>query len=73
LSILLVSYLEEANDNATEGDTGSEEQNSTNDMCKVCFQESMEYVVLPCSHLSLCLNCVARQDKCVICRKEIQF
>lgn len=39
-------------------------------ICKVCWCKEAIYVMIPCGHLSLCLDCVSTQIKCVICRKK---
>jgi hypothetical protein len=38
--------------------------------CKVCRDKEATYLMLPCSHLSYCLDCVSVLEKCVICRKQ---
>ncbi|ODM94740.1 Deoxyuridine 5'-triphosphate nucleotidohydrolase, partial [Orchesella cincta] len=32
--------------------------------CKICWNEESRYLVIPCSHLSYCLECVGTQTKC---------
>lgn len=39
--------------------------------CKICLLKESTYVMLPCSHLAYCLDCISTQTKCVICRKNV--
>ncbi|CAL8130459.1 unnamed protein product [Orchesella dallaii] len=38
--------------------------------CKVCWMKEASFAMLPCGHLSYCLECITCQTKCVICRKN---
>ena len=42
-------------------------------ICKICDASEARFVVLPCAHLSMCLECVCTQDYCPLCRKRIKF
>ncbi|KAI8983605.1 hypothetical protein BDB01DRAFT_130942 [Pilobolus umbonatus] len=41
-----------------------------NAKCKVCFNRSIEYALLPCFHLAYCDICVSRLSECAICRQK---
>jgi hypothetical protein len=41
-------------------------------LCKVCYQDNMDTVFLPCGHLSCCAKCAATGDVCVICKALIR-
>jgi hypothetical protein len=57
-------------DNGIEAE--SKAKSSSNNLCVICQSEEAHFVLLPCSHLCLCRECVCTQDRCVICRKKIQ-
>jgi len=40
--------------------------------CKVCFEGSVETVLIPCGHHVLCLVCSEKVVKCPICNSQIQ-
>lgn len=40
-------------------------------LCKICKQNEVTHVNLPCSHLVTCLDCTTTQDLCIICRKKL--
>ena len=42
------------------------------DMCKICFAERIDAVILPCGHFAICRVCGAKLDECPICRQDIQ-
>ncbi|KAL5011157.1 hypothetical protein ScPMuIL_013462 [Solemya velum] len=41
-------------------------------MCKVCMDEEVSVVFLPCGHLVCCPGCAPAMRKCPICRKNIK-
>ncbi|XP_035697595.1 inhibitor of apoptosis protein-like [Branchiostoma floridae] len=40
-------------------------------MCKICMEEEMEIVFVPCGHFAVCQNCSASLRCCPMCRKNI--
>lgn len=40
--------------------------------CKICLDEPIEIVFLPCSHLAACVSCAPALRRCPICRETIQ-
>lgn len=40
--------------------------------CKICCENSVSIVFLPCGHLVCCAQCAPALKKCAICRKEIK-
>ena len=42
------------------------------DMCKICFVERINAVILPCGHFVTCMQCGRHLGKCPICRVMIQ-
>jgi hypothetical protein len=42
------------------------------DMCKICFAERIDAVILPCGHFAICRTCGAKLDECPICRQDIE-
>ncbi|KAM7484518.1 hypothetical protein LguiA_000527 [Lonicera macranthoides] len=41
-------------------------------LCRVCFEEQINIVLLPCRHHILCSSCCERCKKCPICRVYIE-
>ena len=39
--------------------------------CKVCRQEELSYVALPCSHFVFCKECQQKTKKCPICETDV--
>ncbi len=39
--------------------------------CKVCLEEPLRVVFLPCQHFVCCAQCSSQVDKCPMCREEI--
>ena len=39
--------------------------------CKVCFDEEVQVLFLPCKHLVTCEKCANHLNKCPTCRKNI--
>ncbi|XP_071818496.1 uncharacterized protein [Apostichopus japonicus] len=40
-------------------------------LCKICLDNDVEVLFLPCKHLVTCADCATRIDTCPICRTEI--
>ncbi|XP_069131320.1 putative inhibitor of apoptosis [Argopecten irradians] len=38
--------------------------------CKVCLENELEMVFLPCCHLCTCVDCETLLTKCPICREQ---
>lgn len=38
--------------------------------CKICFEEQIQIVFLPCAHAAVCIACSKSITKCVICTRE---
>ncbi len=36
--------------------------------CRVCYDNDVSILLIPCQHLCLCKECAARLDKCPLCR-----
>lgn len=58
-------------DDAVMGPDGGEDDG---DLCRVCFGETIDVVLLPCGHLCICSGCAAklRDRLCPICRAKIK-
>ena len=39
--------------------------------CKVCLDEQVGTLFLPCRHLICCVNCAVSVNKCPLCREKI--
>jgi len=53
----------------------SERQKSDSDTCKICFDNVVNCVILPCGHLAICMDCsngLRRHSRqCPVCRGPI--
>ncbi|KAJ0242836.1 hypothetical protein HA466_0201040 [Hirschfeldia incana] len=49
-------------------DSSQQEKN----LCKVCFEDSVNVLLLPCKHLVLCSACSNKCNQCPICRELIK-
>ncbi|OPL20588.1 baculoviral 7-like iap repeat-containing protein, partial [Mytilus galloprovincialis] len=56
-----VKSLEEENRNLKDQQT-----------CKICLDEPVSIVFLPCGHMAACINCVPALRRCPICRAFIK-
>ncbi len=45
--------------------------NVSENTCKVCFEATINTVLIRCGHMGVCLDCSRQLDKCPICRAEI--
>ncbi|XP_072043914.1 uncharacterized protein [Amphiura filiformis] len=41
-------------------------------LCKICMDEEMQVLFMPCNHFATCDECGKILDKCPICREDIQ-
>lgn len=56
------------NNNAKESDN----EQSSNTMCKICFTKQMGVVFLPCGHVVACVDCAPALKSCAVCRKPLE-
>lgn len=40
-------------------------------LCKICLENELSVVFMPCKHTACCSDCSVNFDKCVICRQNI--
>ena len=40
--------------------------------CKICMDNEVEVVLLPCGHSVSCVNCADKLKNCPVCRKFIK-
>ncbi|XP_033742579.1 baculoviral IAP repeat-containing protein 7-like [Pecten maximus] len=38
--------------------------------CKVCLEEELKIVFLPCGHLCTCVDCASHLERCPVCREQ---
>lgn len=72
------------NKNTAQGETGSNNTDAQNDLfeenkmlreqnqCKICMDNVINIVFIPCGHISSCGDCAKSMKKCPICRKNIE-
>jgi baculoviral IAP repeat-containing protein 7/8 len=44
---------------------------NSNGQCKVCMEEKLDVVLIPCMHVIVCFNCSEKLNTCPICRSKI--
>nr|XP_053653956.1 baculoviral IAP repeat-containing protein 8-like [Cherax quadricarinatus] len=49
------------------------ETNYDMNICKICMDNLIELVFLPCSHMVACMNCSKQLKNCPICRNVIRY
>ncbi|EGG13831.1 hypothetical protein DFA_11592 [Cavenderia fasciculata] len=62
------------NNNTNDGTTSSTSttNNNNNNICKICFENKIDTVLLDCGHMANCLICAQKVDRCPICRGPIK-
>ena len=46
--------------------------NKSNTLCNICIDESIQILLIPCKHASLCINCSKLIQTCPICYKKVE-
>ncbi|MDP0561598.1 MAG: RING-HC finger protein [Candidatus Endonucleobacter sp. (ex Gigantidas childressi)] len=71
---LLVAEKLNSEDDATKIKTLVMENNNLKDIytCKICLDEKVSILFLPCAHIACCRNCSSSLRKCPICRVYIK-
>ncbi len=41
-------------------------------LCKICFENPMDSVLIPCGHIISCVSCASALKECAVCRYEIK-
>jgi len=49
-----------------------EEKEGENKLCRICFDSEQNILLVPCSHVCVCDQCVQRLTNCPVCRKKIE-
>lgn len=57
---------------AKDGSSDSDERRLKNVECKICMNEEMGVVFLPCGHLLSCVYCAPAISQCPLCREPIR-
>ena len=52
-------------------DSGSEEDLSLSNVCRICFDNPANTIVLPCGHQAFCKNCASQLEICAFDRRPI--
>ena len=63
----LAELLKESESKLKEFERETQEKKS----CKVCMEDDISVVFLPCGHLCCCSRCANLQPSCPICRAQI--
>ena len=45
--------------------------NKENDLCRICYANVIDCVLLPCAHLAVCVSCAIQLDQCPYDRQRI--
>lgn len=46
-------------------------ENLDENLCKICWDEPIECVILECGHMACCLNCGKQMSECPICKQYV--
>ncbi len=75
LTCLDINTMFNANNNnmneSKVNETKTENENENDNECKICFEHSIDAVIMPCGHFAICMDCGIGLNKCPICRKPI--
>lgn len=41
-------------------------------LCKICYNEDIQVLPIPCGHLTSCRGCASNTHECPVCRKRIE-
>ena len=47
------------------------EKQSNYSLCRICFHQNKNCVLIPCNHLAICIHCSDRINQCPICNQII--
>lgn len=53
----------------------SSEKKSIDDarLCKICYNEELGVVFVPCGHIVTCVKCAPGMTNCAVCRKKVEL
>merc|ERR1739845_213445 len=46
---------------------------TVNDVCIICYEQTIDCVITPCGHQVCCLKCSEKISKCPLCHSECQI
>lgn len=56
----------------TSNESGQSNKETEEYLCKICMDNKINVVLLPCGHLVSCIQCASALNKCPICRVSLQ-
>ncbi|XP_058798919.1 baculoviral IAP repeat-containing protein 2-like isoform X2 [Phymastichus coffea] len=61
-------------DSSKAEDSQQSEKKSIDDarVCKICYNEELGFVFMPCGHIVACVKCAPSMTTCAVCRKEVK-
>lgn len=65
------SYSSISSQSSQSSQSSEDEENSSRLLCKVCLDNELEVVFMPCGHFVSCSTCSQSLSKCPYCRKRI--
>jgi hypothetical protein len=51
----------------------SQQGNTSEDICIICYDNPIDCVITPCGHQICCLECSSNMDSCPVCNADGQF
>lgn len=42
-------------------------------LCKICYNEELGVVFVPCGHIVTCVKCAPGMTTCAVCRKKVEL
>lgn len=72
--VLPESSKSQPRDEAPDSPVGNAESTATDDkrLCKICYENEMGVVFLPCGHIVACVDCALSVADCPVCRQPFQ-
>lgn len=63
--------LKEQTDDGNQANDGKPEADVEKDVCKVCWDATINCVLLECGHMCACISCSKKLMECPICRQHV--
>lgn len=63
--------VKNSNSNTIQSKQSENKKISEDKLCKICYENEYEVLLIPCGHVVVCKNCSLQIDKCPFCRAYI--
>ena len=73
MSMTILNQEEEGGQSKFPAESGkSDDSGGFEDDCVICMCEEKQIMLLPCRHFCVCSQCLAKIDKCPVCRAAFE-